>query len=70
MAKHDELELQDEIVRDEGNIKDESTDETFNEEYIEDLSSFSEGKIVEGIGAMNLTCRGKPIRVRLREAPT
>lgn len=49
MAKHDELELQDEIVRDEGNTKGESTDETFNEEYIEDLSSFSEGKIVEGI---------------------
>jgi hypothetical protein len=28
------------------------------------------GKIVKGIGAMNLTCRGKSIRVRLREAPT
>jgi hypothetical protein len=28
------------------------------------------GKIIEGIGAMNLTCRGKPLRVRLREAPT
>jgi hypothetical protein len=27
-------------------------------------------KIGEGIGAMNLTCRGKPIRIRLREAPT
>ena len=28
------------------------------------------GKVAEGIGAMNLTCRGKPICVRLREAPT
>jgi hypothetical protein len=28
------------------------------------------GTIVEGIGAMNLTCRGKPIRIRLKEAPT
>ena len=45
MAKHDELELQDEIVRNEGNTKGESTEETFNEEYIEDLSSFSEGKM-------------------------
>jgi small subunit ribosomal protein S1 len=48
MAKHDELELQDEIVRDEVNTKGESSEEAFNEEYIEDLSSFSEGKIVEG----------------------
>jgi hypothetical protein len=28
------------------------------------------GHVVEGISAMNLTHRGKPIRVRLREAPT
>jgi hypothetical protein len=28
------------------------------------------GNVAEGIGAMNLTCRGKPICIRLREAPT
>ena len=28
------------------------------------------GKIVEGLCVMNLMCHGKPIRVRLREAPT
>lgn len=28
------------------------------------------GKIAEGLCAMNLMCHGKPIRVRLREAPT
>lgn len=49
MAKQDELELQDEVVRDKDSKDSESTDETFNEEYIEDLSSFSEGLIVEGI---------------------
>jgi small subunit ribosomal protein S1 len=48
MAKQDELELQDETVRDEDKDS-ESTDETFNEEFIEDLSSFSEGLIVEGV---------------------
>ena len=49
MAKQDELELQDKVVRDEDSKDGESTVETFNEEFIEDLSSFSEGLIVEGI---------------------
>jgi small subunit ribosomal protein S1 len=49
MAKQDELELQDEVVRDEGGSDSESTDETFNEDVIQDLSSFSEGLIVDGV---------------------
>ncbi len=49
MENQNGLDLQNEGVRDKGDVEIDSTDETFNENFIEDLSSFSEGKIVEGI---------------------
>jgi len=49
MENHNELELQNGVSTQHHISLHDSTDETFKEDFIEDLSTFSEGKIVEGI---------------------
>jgi small subunit ribosomal protein S1 len=49
MENHNEPDLQNAVGEQEITVSQETADETFKEDFIDDLSTFSEGKIVEGI---------------------
>jgi small subunit ribosomal protein S1 len=49
MENHNEPDLQNPVGEHEISVSQESSDETFKEDLIDDLSTFNEGKIVEGV---------------------